>query len=299
MHLLWMYTVMLTDPTEHEKKESDQNQNRSTTVPVANGHYLAMVPGNRRPINLTLAEHFAKFAPPPPLVELSSDEQVKLDQYQQRLQAQERQRLERHKQLEVQRKELLQLQLQEQQQQEQRRHRQVVQWQLELEQQYRQQQYRQQQYRQQQSRSSTGLTLSPSTGLCTIYEAMETSDEDEADEEQNGNKEAPGKRAPSSDGMDRRQRPQELEWNNKVDMVQQLINQTLMLSGGGGCPPLLLLPVGAGGTLSPLKSNMWPNMLPQFSSPVATVTSVSSYSPDSRGSTSPGDWTVVEVETQH
>uniref|UniRef100_A0A3P8WJM2 BTB/POZ domain-containing protein n=1 Tax=Cynoglossus semilaevis TaxID=244447 RepID=A0A3P8WJM2_CYNSE len=111
--------------------------------------------------------------------------------------------------------------------------------------------------------------------------------------------EAPGKRAPSSDGMDRRQRPQELEWNNKVDMVQQLINQTLMLSGGGGCPPLLLLPVGAGGTLSPLKSNMWPNMLPQFSSPVATVTSVSSYSPDSRGSTSPGDWTVVEVETQH
>uniref|UniRef100_A0A3Q3N4F5 BTB/POZ domain-containing protein n=1 Tax=Labrus bergylta TaxID=56723 RepID=A0A3Q3N4F5_9LABR len=93
--------------------------------------------------------------------------------------------------------------------------------------------------------------------------------------------------------------PQELEWNKKVDMVQQLINQTLMLSGDGGCPPLLLLPVGSGGTLSPLESSMWPNLLPQFSPPAATVTSVSSYSPDSQGSSPPGDWTVVEVETQH
>ncbi|KAF0032341.1 hypothetical protein F2P81_014631 [Scophthalmus maximus] len=149
--------------------------------------------------------------------------------------------------------------------------------------------------------------LSPSSGLCTIYEAMETSDEeDEARGERNRNKQVAGRRARASQGaaqdLGRRLRPvppQDLEWNKKVDMVQQLINQTLMLAGDGGCPPLLLLPVGTGGTLSPLESSMWPNMPPQFSPPAATVTSVSSYSPESRGSSPPGDWTVVEVETQH
>ncbi|KAF3846828.1 hypothetical protein F7725_003906 [Dissostichus mawsoni] len=59
--------------------------------------------------------------------------------------------------------------------------------------------------------------------------------------------------------------PQDLEWNRKVDMVQQLINQTLMLSGDGGLPPLLLLPVGTGGTLSPLESSLWPDL--QLSAP--------------------------------
>ncbi|KAL7377624.1 hypothetical protein ABVT39_002358 [Epinephelus coioides] len=149
--------------------------------------------------------------------------------------------------------------------------------------------------------------LSPSTGLCTIYEAMETSDEeDEARGEHNRNMQVVGRRVlyPQSVTQDFHRQlrpvpPQELEWNKKVDMVQQLINQTLMLSGDGGCPPLLLLPVGTGGTLSPLESSMWPNLLPQVSPPAATVTSVSSYSPDSRGSSPPGDWTVVEVETQH
>ena len=93
--------------------------------------------------------------------------------------------------------------------------------------------------------------------------------------------------------------PQELEWNRRVDLVQQLINQTLLLSGGAGCvAPLLLLPVGGGGTLSPLEARLWPTMLPHFSSaPSASVTSVSCYSPD--GGCPGGDWTVVEVETQH
>lgn len=308
-------------------QEDNQNQNHTTTVRIANGHYLALVPGNRRPIDPSLAAHFAKMAPPPPLIEASSDgrgggEQLRrLEQHQQKLremqhrQEQERQkkqwleeermRLEQQKQLEKQRRELLQLQLQ-QQQQEHRQRRQVLQWQLELEQQYRMQQ-KQIQQQQQLRRSPTGVMVSPSSGLCTIYEAMETSDEeDEARGEQNRNRQMVGKKAPPSHGatqdFHRQLRPvppQDLEWNKKVDMVQQLINQTLMLSGDGGCPPLLLLPVGTGGTLSPLESSMWPNMLPQFSPPAATVTSVSSYSPDSQGSSPPGDWTVVEVETQH
>lgn len=284
--------------TRHEADQTrsqEDNQNQNHSLPIANGHYLAMVPGNRRPIDPNLAAHFADVAPPPTEPRPGGEQLRRLEQHQEKLmemqhrQEQERQkrqwleeerlRLEQQKQLERQRRELLQLQLQ-QQQQEHRHRRQVLQWQLELEQQYRMQQ--------QLRRSPTGVTLSPSSGLCTIYEAMETSDEEnEARGEQNRNMQV-GRR-PS----------QELEWNRKVDMVQQLINHTLMLSGDGRCPPLLLLPVGSGGTLSPLESSTWPDLLPQFRPPDATVTSVSSFSPDSRGSSPPGDWTVVEVETQH
>lgn len=301
----------------------EDNQNQNHTLPIANGHYLAMVPGNRRPIDPTLAAQFAKIAPPsPPPIETRVDshtggEQLRrLEQHQEKLREmqhrkeqerqkrqwleEERLRLEQQRQLEKQRRELLQLQLQ-QQQQEHRHRRQVLQWQLELEQQYRMQQ-KQIQQQQQLRRSPTGVMVSPSSGLCTIYEAMETSDEeDEARGEQNRNTQVVRMRGASSHRQLRPRPvpPQELEWNRKVDMVQQLINQTLMLSGDGGCPPLLLLPVGSGGTLSPLESSTWPNLLPQFRPPDATVTSVSSYSPDSQGSSTPGDWTVVEVETQH
>ncbi|KAK5856729.1 hypothetical protein PBY51_008305 [Eleginops maclovinus] len=293
-------------------QEDNWNQNHSDDDPVGNGHYLALVPGNRRPIDPTVAAHFANMAPRSPLIEVAGGEQLKrLEQHQEKLkemqhrQEQERQkrqwleeerlRLEQQKQLEKQRRELLQLQLQ-QQQQEHRHRRQVLQWQLELEQQYRMQQKHIQQ-QQQLRRSPTGVMLSPSSGLCTIYEAMETSDEEDGEHNR--------KRQPAAQGVAqdfqmqlRPVPPQDLEWNRKVDMVQQLINQTLMLSGDRGCPPLLLLPVGTGGTLSPLESSMWPDL--QLSPPpAATVTSVSSFSPDSRGSSPPGDWTVVEVETQH
>ncbi|KAJ4931768.1 hypothetical protein JOQ06_010208 [Pogonophryne albipinna] len=292
-------------------QEDNWNQNHSDDDddPVGNGHYLALVPGNRRPIDPTVAAHFADMAPRSPLIEAAAagGEQLrKLEQHQEKLkemqhrQEQERQkrqwleeerlRLDQQKQLEQQRRDLLQLQLQQQQQHRQRR--QVLQWQLELEQQYRMQQKHLQQ--QQLRRSPTGVMLSPSSGLCTIYEAMETSDED--DGEQN--------RKPSAQGANqdfqlRPVPPQDLEWNRKVDMVQQLINQTLMLSGDGGLPPLLLLPVGTGGTLSPLESSLWPDLQLSAPPPAATITSVSSFSPDSRGSSPLGDWTVVEVETQH
>ncbi|KAI4798256.1 hypothetical protein KUCAC02_022181 [Chaenocephalus aceratus] len=293
-------------------QEDNWNQNHSDDDddPVGNGHYLALVPGNRRPIDPTVAAHFADMAPRSPLIEAAAagGEQLrKLEQHQEKLkemqhrQEQERQkrqwleeerlRLDQQKQLEQQRRDLLQLQLQQQQQHRQRR--QVLQWQLELEQQYRMQQKHLQQ-QQQLRRSPTGVMLSPSSGLCTIYEAMETSDEE--DGEQN--------RKPSAQGANqdfqlRPVPPQDLEWNRKVDMVQQLINQTLMLSGDGGLPPLLLLPVGTGGTLSPLESSLWPDLQLSAPPPAATITSVSSFSPDSRGSSPPGDWTVVEVETQH
>ncbi|XP_026021546.1 treacle protein [Astatotilapia calliptera] len=300
---------------QKHSQEDNQNQNHTAAAPIANGHYLAMVPGNRRPIDPTLAAHFAKIAPPPSLTVAAADghaggEQLKrLEQHQEKLremqqrQVQERQkrqwleeerlRLEQQKQLEKQRRELLQLQLQ-QQQQEHRHRRQVLQWQLELEQQYRMQQ-KQIQQQQQLRRSPTGVMLSPSSGLCTIYEAMETSDEED---EARGEVRRRG-RSPHRQQHLRPVPPQELEWNKKVDMVQQLINQTMVLSGDTDCPPLLLLPVGTGGTLSPLESSMWPSLFPQFSPPTATVTSVSSYSPDSQGSSPISDWTVVEVETHH
>uniref|UniRef100_A0AAR2LMK6 BTB/POZ domain-containing protein n=1 Tax=Pygocentrus nattereri TaxID=42514 RepID=A0AAR2LMK6_PYGNA len=201
------------------------------------------------------------------------------------LEEEERQRLERQKQLERQRRELLQLQL-HQQQQEHRQRRQLLQWQLELEQQFRlkmQQQLK---------------TPSPSSGLCTIYEAMETSEDE--DEDRIPRQDFPGELPLwAANGNLRRPPPRELDWNTKVDMVQQLINQALLLEGEDGCPPLLYLPGQGGGILSPLESSLWPHILPQLSPTSATITSVSSYSPTSQGSSPQGDWTIVELETHH
>ncbi|XP_076839336.1 uncharacterized protein prr36a [Brachyhypopomus gauderio] len=90
--------------------------------------------------------------------------------------------------------------------------------------------------------------------------------------------------------------PPELDWGKKVDIVQQLINQTLLLAGDS-CPPLLL--TSAGGTLSPLETSLWPDLLPPITPPSATVTCVSSFSPEASGSSPQGEWTVVEVETHH
>lgn len=226
----------------------------------------------------------------------------------------ERQRAEQQRQLERQRRELLQLQLQ-QQQQEHRQRRQMLQWQLQLELEQQHQRQKQQQQQQQVHKGQSAVLLSPSSGLCTIYEAMETSEEDDEDEgdEEEGSFEAESRNPESASPKMRanptdlplrvangnlRHPPQDLDWSRKVDMVQKLINQTLLLSGET-YPPILLLPGQGGGTLSPLESSLWPNLVPPLSSPSAMVTSVSSYSPDSQGSSPQGDWTVVEVETHH
>ncbi|XP_075946397.1 uncharacterized protein prr36a [Anarhichas minor] len=232
----------------------------------------------------------------------------------------------------------LELQLQ-QQQQELKERQQIMQWQQEL---------------QQSTKGQTAL-LSPSSGLCTIYEALETSNEEEEEEEEEGikelnptkgtkwpRKEAPNEETggcervtsdkderrdssqstvsppplpdspqtssnPSQDGdssspgppeSPERPPPLDLDWGKKVDIVQQLIKQTLLLNRGG-CSSLLLLPGGAGGTLSPLESSLWPSLLPPLTPPSATVTSVSSFSPEATGSSPQGEWTVVELETHH
>nr|XP_057903898.1 proline-rich protein 36 [Doryrhamphus excisus] len=208
----------------------------------------------------------------------------------------------------------LELQLQ-QQQDELKQRQQIMQWQQELE----------------QSSKSQTVVLSPSSGLCTIYEALENSDEDDGEDELlelkreervDGNTCTDYQRRMTSNGdhpdlpqtgtlshngdhlspcppdSPERPPPLDLDWGKKVDIVQQLINQTLLLNRDG-CSSLLLLPGGAGGTLSPLESSLWPSLLPPITPPSATVTSVSSFSPETAGSSPQGDWTVVELETHH
>lgn len=229
----------------------------------------------------------------------------------------------------------LELQLQKQQE-ELRQRQQIMQWQQEL----------------QQSSQGQTVLLSPSSGLCTIYEAMENSEEEAEDEEEgiielnspkekkeprlemsktNDSEKVTSDRAkhvdsslssetvpplpyspqslrnPSQDGdssshcapeSPEQPPPLDLEWGKKVDIVQQLINQTLLLNRDS-CSSLLLLPGGAGGTLSPLESSLWPSLLPPLTPPSATVTSVSSFSPEATGSSPQGEWTVVELETHH
>ncbi|KAM9363660.1 uncharacterized protein prr36a [Symphorus nematophorus] len=233
-------------------------------------------------------------------------------------------------------KEDLQLQ---QQQEELKQRQQIMQWQQEL----------------QQTNKGQTVLLSPSSGLCTIYEALENSDEEEGEDEEGIKELKPSKEKkklrqemsnqemdedceketsdedkhhdsspstetlpplpdspqtssnPSQDGdssspcppeSPERPPPLDLDWGKKVDIVQQLINQTLLLNRDG-CSSLLLLPGGAGGTLSPLESSLWPSLLPPLTPPSATVTSVSSFSPEATGSSPQGEWTVVELETHH
>ncbi|XP_019718133.1 protein piccolo [Hippocampus comes] len=176
-----------------------------------------------------------------------------------------------------------------QQQSELKQRQQILQWQQELE--------------EEQPPSNRAVVLSPSSGLCTIYEALENSDEepdgrraDRSSRERRLSADLNNPKEISSNGG--RSSPLDLDWGAKVDMVQQLINQTLLLNGDG-CSSLLLLPGGAGGTLSPLESSLWPSLLPPISPPSATVTSVSSFSPEAAGSSPQGEWTVVELETHH
>ncbi|TRY92674.1 hypothetical protein DNTS_007715 [Danionella cerebrum] len=209
---------------------------------------------------------------------------------------------------------LLELQL-KQQEEELMQRQQIMNWQKELQQQP------------PKPKAHTPVLLSPTTPLTTIYETVEKSDDDEEtldqssslcpkeDRKKNGsnicshhtrtsesitlNRETPPDlKIQSPVGSPERPPPLEFDWGKKVDIVQQLINQTLLLTGDG-CSPLLLLPGGAGGTLSPLESSLWPNLLPPLTPPSATVTSVSSFSPEATGSSAQGEWTVVELETHH
>lgn len=222
---------------------------------------------------------------------------------------------------------MLELQL-HQQQEELKQRQQIMQWQQEL----------------QESNKGQSLLLSPSSGLCTIYEALENSDAEEdgaakcveetvkeknsvtemssetGGEVDSGCGRATPEAQSTHNSQDVQQRltpptyngdssstppefpdrpsPLDLDWGKKVDIVHQLINQTLLLNGDG-CSSLLLLPGRAGGTLSPLESSLWPSLIPPLTPPSATVTSVSSFSPETSGSSPQGEWTVVELETHH
>ncbi|XP_028827845.1 mucin-19 [Denticeps clupeoides] len=200
--------------------------------------------------------------------------------------------------LEMQQRDLLQLQLQQHQQDLQQR-------QQDLDQQ-----------RKQRQKAPPAVLLSPSSGLCTIYEVLESEEDEEMDrlvhepptdvdgvadtEEDGSSVTGSSSTSPEQDVVSQAQQigGVELDWGAKVDIVQQLINQTLLLASEG-CSPLLLLPGGAGGTLSPLESSLWPSLLPPLTPPSATVTSVSSFSPEAAGTAQQGDWTVVELETHH
>uniref|UniRef100_A0A8C6SXQ9 BTB/POZ domain-containing protein n=1 Tax=Neogobius melanostomus TaxID=47308 RepID=A0A8C6SXQ9_9GOBI len=237
---------------------------------------------------------------------------------------QERKKREEEEEQELEQRKALEMQL-HQQEEELKQRQQIMQWQQELQE------------------SNKPLLLSPSSGLCTIYEALENSDdeengaakcEEETVKELNSVAEMGSDTGQEADGgcgtvtpepqsthssQDVQQRltppiqngdssstpespdrpsPLELDWDKKVDIVHQLINQTLLLNGDS-CSSLLLLPGGAGGTLSPLESSLWPSLLPPLTPPSATVTSVSSFSPETSGTSPQGEWTVVELETHH
>ncbi|GAA6088146.1 trichohyalin-like [Tachysurus ichikawai] len=204
-------------------------------------------------------------------------------------QKQERQRIEWQRQLKRQRQELLQIQLC----QEHRQRRQLLQWQLELEQRLKRQQ-----------KIQSTKRISPSHGLCTIYEAMEIIEDENVEKNWAPVRKDLGGQKNSTHlplsltNRNLSQTQHEPDWNYKMDVVQKLINQALLLEGDNGCPPLLYLPGQGGGTLSPLESSSWPQMLHQLSNASATITSVCSYSP-TQGSSPQGDWTIVELETYH
>ncbi|XP_043090705.1 histone-lysine N-methyltransferase SETD1B [Puntigrus tetrazona] len=290
---------------EHQLSLENGNYPRLTQE-LNDNNYLAPLPNTHRQLQQPLPRISVQHVDVPPRVPPTSlmpnvqlrrleHHQLQLRhirqrQEQERLQRlcleEERQRQEQQRALERQRRELLQLQLQ-QQQQEHRLRRQLLQRQLEMEQ--------QQRLRQQ--------VKGPSSGLCTIYEAMETSEEEEEDAENQstGHRGSPKQMGHSipTNGNLRRPPPQELDWNTKLDMVQQLINQALLLTGEDGCQPLLYLPGQGGGILSPLESSLWPHIMSHFDCTAANVASVSSYSPNSQDSSPQGDWTVVELETHH
>lgn len=202
----------------------------------------------------------------------------------------ERQRMERQKHLERQRHELLQLQLHE----ENRQRRQLLQWQHELDQRIKRQ-----------KKAQSAIRISPSHGLCTIYETMETGEEEDVNKnnvsirKELGEQKKPIKLPLRLTNGSYHQPPQcEHDWNAKMDLVQKLINQALLLEGENDCPPLLCLPGQGGGTLTPLEISSWPQVLHQLCHKTATITSVSSFCPK-RGKSPHSDWTIVELETFH
>ncbi|MBN3290612.1 PRR36 protein, partial [Polypterus senegalus] len=148
---------------------------------------------------------------------------------------------------------------------------------------------------------SPGQQSSPTSLLGTIYEAMETSDDEEeqkrkvhllGEQEIKVRHDEDEGHLLSNEELSMRNRKSLLQLDcEKADMVQQLIQQTLLISGEKAHLPC------KGGTISEVEVSQWTDLISPLNDS-ACITSVTSYSPEDTVSPQ-GDWTVVELETHH
>uniref|UniRef100_A0A4X2JRD6 BTB/POZ domain-containing protein n=1 Tax=Vombatus ursinus TaxID=29139 RepID=A0A4X2JRD6_VOMUR len=142
----------------------------------------------------------------------------------------------------------------------------------------------------------------PPDGLSTIYEAeapetafgppsREVQDQEEEDD-QTVEKMPPAPRGPKP------ARVGELQLGAlQASVVQQLLSRTLLLAAEG--PGGARQGPGSGRpALSDAELGRWAELLSPLDESRASITSVTSFSPDDVASPQ-GDWTVVEVETFH
>lgn len=150
-------------------------------------------------------------------------------------------------------------------------------------------------------------------GLCTIYEAEGPESATQAPGELDPGPGAGGGKAAAGSGATacgaKPARLGELPLGAlQASVVQHLLSRTLLLAaaegaagGSGGGPGSAGGGGGAGGsrtTLSDAELGRWAELLSPLDESRASITSVTSFSPDDVASPQ-GDWTVVEVETFH
>lgn len=149
-------------------------------------------------------------------------------------------------------------------------------------------------------------------GLCTIYETEGPESASPASGELDPGPGAGGEKATAGSGTAscgaKPTRLGELPLGAlQASVVQHLLSRTLLLAaegaagGSGGGPGSAGGGAGAGGartTLSDAELGRWAELLSPLDESRASITSVTSFSPDDVASPQ-GDWTVVEVETFH
>lgn len=150
-------------------------------------------------------------------------------------------------------------------------------------------------------------------GLCTIYEAEGPESATPAPGELDPGPGAGGGKAAAGPGAascgPKPARLGELPLGAlQASVVQHLLSRTLLLAaaegaagGGGGGTGSAGGGRGAGGartTISDVELGRWAELLSPLDESRASITSVTSFSPDDVASPQ-GDWTVVEVETFH
>nr|XP_045006695.1 proline-rich protein 36 isoform X2 [Jaculus jaculus] len=146
-------------------------------------------------------------------------------------------------------------------------------------------------------------------GLCTIYEAegpesaTPTPGALDPEPESGADGGKPGAGAGASPQSPKSARLGELQLGAlQASVVQHLLSRTLLLAGGsGGSPGCTGSGCVFGGARAPLSDaelGRWAELLSPLDESRASITSVTSFSPDDVASPQ-GDWTVVEVETFH